>query len=409
MDKTKQKKPEEAPVVSPLANEKTYGERVYSRVFDWGLNYWTNLLASAGFSHWVSNSTNKLSILNDASPRDLQTSLGKRISESPFMEGYKNSELLKQGGLEAADKLSKGLISTEEAGSLLKTAETIAKRNLGKRGFAMAESLTLLVPGFAVMIPSVWLGAKIKPWFVEKLNQRHYGNEAMDDPSLKARHEALRAEESPTLLGTVIARLGTVLAVQGTAKFIGSESNTINTIGKWTKNESLKKFPGINTSAAEFGEKLGSSAPARLQNWFNGKAKKWNFNWSVGQLESGKTGPYNFATQDATKYVVMDTMYTAVSALTIRPFIKLLPKVPFIGRFMSDKPKVAANSPVLDGDKVKVPANRYADAAPDSNTLETTAALDSARGEANTDMPSPKVSNVRDHATLNTMPQQQLA
>jgi hypothetical protein len=277
MDRTEQKKDQQAPVISPLANEKTYGERVYSRVFDWGLNYWTNLLASAGFSHWVSNSTNQLQILNGNSPRDIQTRLGKWISNRPFMEGYKNSELLKHGGIEAAEKISKGLINAEEAGALIKSASAIAERNLGKRGFAMAESLTLLVPGFAVMIPSVWLGAKIKPWLVEKLNQRHYGTDAMDDPSLKARHEALRAEERPTLLGTIIARLGTVLAVQGTAKFIGSESNTINTIGKWTNNESLKKFPGINNSAAEFGEKLGSATPKNLQNWFNGKAKKWKF------------------------------------------------------------------------------------------------------------------------------------
>ena len=53
MNKTEQKKVAEDPVISPLANEKTYGERVYTRVFDWGLNYWANLLASAGFSQEV--------------------------------------------------------------------------------------------------------------------------------------------------------------------------------------------------------------------------------------------------------------------------------------------------------------------------------------------------------------------
>jgi hypothetical protein len=407
MDKTKQKKPEEAPVVSPLANEKTYGERVYSRVFDWGLNYWTNLLASAGFSQWVEHSSKpfKIPLLmkESASPLEVQQGLAKVIRDhDPFMKRFIRT------------------ISAENPSA--------AEGVIIERSMERARSLTLLVPGFFVMIPAVWLGAKIKPMFVEWLNKRHYGEEAMDDPSLQARHQAIAAEVRPTFLGTVFARLATVFAVQAVAQTIGSDHNLLNKAGEALNNKPLQQI-GINKVTKHVGEVLGQSVPAKGRAIFNRFARRHGLGYSEEQVNAeivrlkseaeklGQTytadrdavrkglGIYKRASEDLGRFIVADTVYTLVTALTIRPFVKMLSHIPF----MSYKPKVAANSPVLDGDKVKVPANRYADAAPDSYTLETTAALDSARGEANADMPSPKVSNVRDRATLNTMPEQQLA
>ncbi len=369
MNKTEQKKVAEDPVISPLANEKTYGERVYTRVFDWGLNYWANLLASAGFSQWASNSTKEIKIFgfDKAAPRVLQEKLGDWISKLSLMNGYKERQIAKHG-------LEDGM------------------KFVSKRGFAMAESLTLLVPGFAVMIPSVWLGAKIKPMFVEWFNKRHYGDDAMEDPSLKARHQAIRAEEQPTLLGTVVARLGTVGAVQLSAKLIGSESNTINWIGEKSNIASLKKFNGINPAAETIGVGLGNSLPASIKQTLNAKASKWGLSWSNQQMKIGKTGTYDQTAQDLSKYIAMDTMYTAVSAGTIRPFLKLLRHIPG----MSHKPKVAANSPTFDGEKVKVPTNRYADTVPLDAQPEPVALSKAVPIES----PSNKISHITQHNTV---------
>lgn len=406
MDKTEQKKDQPAPVISPLASDKTYGERIYSRVFDWGLNYWTNLLASAGFSHWAANSTKKMDIpgIPKVVPRELQNNLGHKIASQWFMQGYKNNQMLEHGGTAAAEGIMNHTISELRASRLLKKASIIAERNLQKRGFAMAESLTLLVPGFAVMIPSVWLGAKIKPWLVEKLNEYHYGKEALDDPSLKARHQAIAAEVKPTLLGTIIARIGTVIAVQLSAKFIGSESNTFNWIGKRTNNTTLKDFKGINPVAESIGGNIGNSMPAELQQFVNRKAQGINFSWSDKQVKTwmkrnpGKLaeemGSYSVATQDLSKYIAMDTIYTLVSAGTIHPLLRLLPHVPIIGHYMTYKPKVAENSPEFDGEKIKIKSHPLADTTPAPDSLN--------RAEGNG---TPKVSN-RPEARVNTVREQ---
>lgn len=383
MDPKQQDKSAETPVISPLANEKTYGERQYSRIFDWGLNYWTNLLGSAGFSHWAANSTKEIKVpfFEKAAPRVLQEKLGEWISSTRLMNGYKARQIAEHG-------------------------EQLGMEFLKKRGFAMAESLTLLVPGFAVMIPSVYLGAKWKPAIVEWFNKRHYGEDAMDDPSLQARHEALRAETRPTLLGTIVARLGTVGMVQLSAKLIGSESNTINWIGKKTNVDSLKNFKGINPAAEAIGAGIGGSLPESVRNNLNAKAIKAGFSWSnkqaIANQAAGITGPYNQTAQDLAKYVAMDTMYTAVSAGTIHPLIRLIRKIPG----MSYTPKSAANTPTLDGDKIKVPANRYADAAPipaanDPIVGELSRAEPAANDEKfNTEAPTHKVHSVNNHTKM---------
>ncbi len=380
MNRTEQKKEAEKTVISPLANEKTYGERKYTQIFDWGLNYWTNLLASAGFSQWASNSNKEIKILgfDKAKPRVLQERLGDWISKHWLMNGYKERQIAKHG-------MENGM------------------EFVGKRGFAMAESLTLLVPGFVVMIPSVWLGAKVKPMIVEWFNKRRYGEDAMEDPSLKARHQAIRAEEQPSLLGAVVARMGTVGAVQLSAKLIGSESNTINWVGEKAKLSSLKKFNGINPAAETVGVGLGNSLPESVKQSLNAKAQKWGLSWSNKQIKNGKTGAYDQAAQDLSKYIAMDTMYTAVSAGTIRPLLKLLSHVPG----MSNKPKVATNSPTFDGEKVKVPANRYADSIPlDDATRSEPAALNQAPSLTT---PSPKVSHISQHNTIVANDMRQLA
>ena len=208
-----------AHAISPLAQEKTYGERRYSQIFDWGLNYWLNLTASALFSQWAEHGTRpfKLWGMKEAvTPMQMQHNIASFVRDhDPTVKGFKREMIAKHG-------------------------EVGAEEFIAKRMMARARSITLLLPGFLIMIPSVWLGAKIKPWFVETLNRKHYGEEAMDDPSLKARHEAIRAEARPTFSGALVARLLTMFVAQTAAQTIGSEDNHLNKLGEKFNVTALK-------------------------------------------------------------------------------------------------------------------------------------------------------------------------
>jgi hypothetical protein len=395
MSRTEQQKTDETPVVSPLAHDKTYGERWYSGIFDWGLNYWANLLSSAGFSQWAEHGTRPVKfwgMKEAASPRKIQADLAKWINEKdplmndqvPFFKGFK-------------EKMRAELPAAEA---------TVA---IAERCMARARSIVLLVPGFFVMIPAVWFGPKIKPWLVQTLNRMHYGEEAMDDPSLIARQQAIAAEERPTLLGTIIARFGTAFAAIATAQLVGSENNFVNKIGKKYNNKSLEKF-GVNSFTESWGEKIGSAMPESIQSNYNSFSRKHGLDWSNEQIKLGKNkGLYSTATSDLGRFVVADTFYTMVTALTIQPIIRLLRMVPG----MSYKPKIPKNSAVFEGEKIKVPANHYADVATEQEesyaptpnempTLERTQA---------TAIPSARVTQVEGHIppSNHPTPQEELA
>lgn len=372
-----QKKDAKPPVISPLANERTYGERVYSNVFDWGLNYWTNLISSALFSQWAEHATRPVKIpflmKEAATPRQIQENLAGWLREKdPMMKSFEKKAFESNAAAEA---------------------EAI----VAKQAMTRARSLTLLTPGFAVMIPAVWLGAKIKPWFVEHFNRSHYGAEAMEDPSLNARHEAIRAEECPTLAGTVMARMGTVLAVQATAQLAGNEKNLIRKLG-------AKNFGGVDPVAEKLGTTLGDALPQSIQNAANRTASRAGLDWSNEQKTKGMAnGNYTRAAQDFSRFVTTDTIYTLVSALTIRPLISVLKHLPL----MSYKPKVHPSSATFDGNAIKVPDNHYADVA----TEELSQADGQAQASASEpkDSPRPQIAGSREHSMLTNQPKQQLA
>lgn len=392
MQREKEQKNKDNQVISPLANEKTYGERMYSRVFDWGLNYWANLLSSAVFSQWAEHSEKpfklpQISLKNlsisvkETTPREWQQSIATHLREKSkifnwFAEGIRN-EMVGQ-------------------------SEKAIQEKIYHRSMARARSLILLIPGFFIMIPSVWLGAKFKPQLVEWWNKRHYGEDAMDDPSLQARHAAIAAEERPTLFGAITARFATVVAAQVTAQMFGSDKN-------WLQKAGFKNFEGIDPFTEKLGSTIGSTLPRNIQQGYNRMARSWGYNWSIDQrakataLQLDVSKPYYNAVQDLGRFVVTDTVYTAVTASTIGPIAKLLPKIPLIGRFMSYTPKVARNSPTLDGDRIKIPANRYTDNAPETSpTLDTSdmSILDASAQPAPEKKPVNKVQQVQSREML---------
>ena len=324
--------------VSPLVADKTYGERMYNNVFEKGLNFWANLLTSAAFSLYAANSASKVRL--------------------PFMKEASTPHGIQQA---LAGKIDKYLLKP-----FIKD-ETVR----GKRAFAVAEVQTLLIPGHIIMIPSIWLGAKIKPAFVRYFDKKHYGEHAEEDPSIKYRHELIDAEAKPTLAGAVVGRLGTMTTTTVAGSLIGSRDNFVNKIGKSRNIEPLKEF-AINPAARQIGEVIGGGAVEKI-----GAISKVNDRlsnklvWSHEQLknfnEKGIAAPekYNQGIQDYTGFVAMDTLYTLITASVIHPIMSALRSVP--GMTYTTRPPVEKKLTTDTGDttKLRVPRNRMA-FAPDA-------------------------------------------
>lgn len=285
--------------LSPLGREPSYGERAYHFVFDNLINFWFNLTVSAAFSFWVAHSKNhiKLPFMKEAvMPRDIQLKLGNWLEKTPFLQTMKDP----------SDRM--------------------------KRAQSMATALTLLTPGHFIIIPSVWLGPKIKEPFVRFFDRQHYGDEAMDDPTLNRRHQLIAQEERPTIWGALAGRIGGVAVTQFYARTLGTAGNWANIAGNKLNIGFLKKMPGIDPIAEKIGEMGGSNleqiAPGSM-NRVNEHFRKSNYDWSYKQLDDhamNTSGPYNRTVKDFGRYVGQDVIYTALTSNTVHPIIDGLKK-----------------------------------------------------------------------------------
>lgn len=338
-DKTTETKP-----ISPLVKDKTYGERMYNLVFNQGINFWANLLTSAAFSLYAANYRHNIKLpgmKEAATPSAIQ---------NKFIDKVENSFVIKS----------------------MKGADADTKH---RRATAIAEVFTLLVPGHLIMIPSVWLGAKIKPAFVRYFDNKHYGENAEQDPSILYRHQMIDAEAKPTLLGATVGRFGTMLTTTTASRIIGSQGNSLSKFGEKHNIESIRNFPGLNPVATRIGEVVGGGAVqeiALLQK-VNNKLSR-NYTYSSKQLKDGldQHGPYNRVVTDYSGFVAMDTLYTLVTASVIHPIMAVLRHVPGMTYTTAPTPQLKANAP--DEMKVRVPKNRMAlapEVAPEAAPIAT--------------------------------------
>lgn len=311
--------------VSPLAKDKTYGEKQYDFVFNTVLNFWVNLTTSAAFSLWAAHSTGKVPFMKEGTtPRMVQQNLANYLEDSWMMKFIKDPEVRKE------------------------------------RAFARAETLTLVTPGHFIMIPSVWLGAKIKPAFVRYMDKRHYGAGSENDPSLEYRHQLIDAEAKPTFLGAIVGRVGTVAATQVTAALVGTDNNLVNKLGKSVGIQGIAESKGLNQYAGKIGDSIGDgihSIAPKTVNRINDKLSR-SLDWSEAQCKAGKAvGPYNRGLQNFIKFTAMDTLYTAVTAGSIHPIMRLVRKLPSMT--YTTKPPVPKHIISDDGDitRVKAPRN----------------------------------------------------
>ena len=371
MDRNEQNAGTEKPKLSPLAQEKTYGEKKFDFLFGNVLNFWVNLVASAGFTFFVNHAGSGVF----KTIRDKQEQWTESLS--------KQSWVRTEGNIEASQRQAKSIINV----------------------------LTLLTPGHLVMIPSVWLGEKFKAPIVKYWDRKHYGDEAMDNPELKARHDAIATAEKPTFIGTLAGRAGGAMVNIGISRLIGSQENYISKAGKKYNNPSAEGFAGIDATADSFGkhggEALAKIAP-RPTGWMNKLLSK-NNTYSSDQITAWNNGvksgadltklvdvtkPYNLGFDNFSRYLVQDVMYTISTAAFVKPIVMglrhILPGMTY---------KVP---PTPDMDMERVAQINH---IPNKNTIHDEAPQTALTSEApaveySSEKPSHQISHAHHHATI---------
>ena len=381
-DETKDKA-SDTKLISPLAMDKTYGEKRYDFIVGNLINFWLNLSASGLFSYWVSHSQNPMHLPFSkkelAPPSKVLAKITEWFEKTPVLKLFSDVSKI-EGKASPRHKMAN----------------------------ILSGVLTLTAVGHIILIPTTWLGAKIRPAYIRKEDRKHYGDEAMQSIDLQARHAAIDAEERPTLLGAVVGRIGSVFATQFTGLTIGSDSNLLQWVGEKTPLKFLKKFPGIDHISGVAGEKLGSVteelAPGitgpldRAVANFGKKDGKGGYGYSSLQIAKDKSlegQPYRNFSQHVSKYVAQDVLYTIVTSTTISPIINTLKHyIPGL----TYKPKVSPETAAL------------ALATPTHLTTKLATISDDAasKKKTKTEAPTHRVSNVRTEETVAPRMDQQL-
>lgn len=302
--------------------QKTLGEKLYSGVFDWGINFGVNLFVSAAFTQYVTHS---------------KVPIWKSV---PFGGKWlKQSSIFNHSPEVAYNHVRSGI------GRGLK-AISFGAFDPAPVAKVMADALTLTTAGSVIMIPSVWLGAKCKAGFVNAVDTLWYGHGNEETAAwLGARHEHVATEPKATLAGAIIGRIGTIGAVQLTSATLGANANLIKKLGNSEGIRWMQKFDGIDTISKTIGETAGytlTKAAPKLSAKFNRYANSIGFEFSADQLSQrthlGANPQYNTALADYTRYTALDTMYTFVTMGTIHPIINAVKKV-IPGMTYRDAPK----------------------------------------------------------------------
>lgn len=341
MKEKQQDKEDQALAVSPLAQDKTYGEKKYELVFNKLINFWLNLIVSAGFTYWVSHSQRPIKLpfqKTPASPSAIQGNISSWIEKRRIMGVFNGN--------------SPGLDATGQP--LASPRATYASN--------ASNVLTLVTAGHPILIGSVWLGAKIRAPFVKYLDRKHYGEAAMDDPSIKLRHALIESAESPTLFGAIVGRIGTIFATQFASYTIGNPDNAVKWAGKKLNLGVVSKFPGMDYLAEVVGNKAGEVAVELSPNSatrFDKRQRQHQYDWSNQQKANplvDTTRPYQNAPLHMGKYLAQDVLYTAVTSMTITPAINVLKR--FIPG-MTYKPKISAQAQQVLQQRDEEAARKY--------------------------------------------------
>lgn len=179
----------------------------------------------------------------------------------------------------------------------------------------LTNAFTLLSGGHFVALGIVKPGEDHKSEIVRWLDNQHYGENAEENPEIKAAHQRVDREMKPTWIGTFLARMGGWSTVQFVAFGLGNEQkNLVQTLGKKWNKPSWEKFRGIEGYAKDIGTKAAEISPKFLREGGN----------KLLQPVAGFKDDMAF--QRVVEYSAMDTIYTAITAVTIKPLNSWLMK-----------------------------------------------------------------------------------
>jgi hypothetical protein len=300
-----------APPALVDGSKATWGEKFFNQSVYGGAMFGANLLLSAGITYWSKH---------NATGEKIYKSI-----ESVYRKiGFKNSYVIT----------------------------------------SLTNAFTLLMGGHVVAVTVVKPAEDKKSEIIRWLDEKHYGKDGELSPEIKAAHERIDHEMKPTWAGTFLARMGGWLAVQASAFTIGSDkSNSIQLLGKKLNNSYLEQFKGVEGYSQIAGTKIAASSPKWLARGVN----------KILKPVAGYNDPLAF--QRYTEYAAMDTMYTAITAVTIKPINNwLMAHVPF---FRTERKKPLpmnhiAPSPVRDEvEGEKLPETNTANVTPTMHTPTT--------------------------------------
>lgn len=345
-----------------LSTNRTFGEKVHHAIFDVGINFILNLTLSAAFTHWVSHSQKSFTLFSKEfeAPSKIQRKVAKAIHDIPG--------LLRPFGKREAYEIDKIPLNN--------TRVSVAT--------TMSQILTLTAIGHPIMIPSVWLGAKVKAPMVAWLNRRHYGDEAMQSDDMQKRQAMIDAAERPTLLGATVGRLGTILATQTVGYTIGNASNIIGFTGRKLGIPVIKEFKGLDAVTEWMGEKGGgivrNMLPKKAEALDIALRDKHEFSFSTNQKqmmpalankpygtlltnENGKTIGGGGGFEHFGRYLISDILYTLVTASTIMPVINFMKHH---ARGLTYHPTVSADTQaVLDKHQLNARSYQFSERIPE--------------------------------------------
>ncbi|MEJ0010218.1 MAG: hypothetical protein WDN72_06730 [Alphaproteobacteria bacterium] len=274
-----------------LQVEPTFGEKLHHYLFNIAINFGATLAISGLFVFWVKHSIRPLpqAFFKGKLPSEYHQYVRAQFQKLPFVKMFANPE---------------------------------------KVANIMADALSINLPGTLTILPSAYFGAKYKAPIVEAIDRHHYGADAEDDPRIVERHRLIHEEHKPTLLGAVLARIGSMTASVATSWAIGAPDNLVRRFGR--NNSAIGEFQGVDAMAVRVGRNIGS-AMGRAAPGINQKVDKafdrMGVDWAHEVAGHEKL---NSALEGWMHYTALDVMYTLVTSTTIHPFVRLIGKLPFM-------------------------------------------------------------------------------
>lgn len=209
----------------------------------------------------------------------------------------------------------------------------------GVKNPALRDTLS---KAFTIMIGGHATGAIVKKAEDNKLDlvrwfdKGQYGDNIDDVPELQAAYHRIAEESSPTWPGIIAGRFVNWATIQATAMMIGSESgNLIMNFGKKRNIPGMNQFSVDGWSAA-IGKRLANATPSKIEHAFNtvlSPLASHNKDEVFGKLIT---------------YVATDTLYTAVTAATLKPVLEGLAYIPGMRHYPNAGLAPAPKTPVAE-------------------------------------------------------------